>query len=488
MDAVDASPSSGGEPPSYTLLRHPSGAPVYVVGTAHVSQKAVQDVVSLIQRVSPAVVVLELDPERERKLLEQADESDTYGVKKIREKSSWQIVKMSFTGEALSYFMSSIYTITGAVMGATPGGEFLAAIQAARAQGAEVVLGDRDQNATLARLQYYTRYLTQRDSRRQSDERKLRRMMDATSGQGRPMDSPTDTALDRTLASTSRDEPTPKERQVAAEVAAEAVRPEDPWGLGPDDNTEAGMRRRLLEMMQEGGCPRPNEVLAAAKRLFQDGMDSSASIRPADILTVRECGNSLVETFRQRALKGDDTWMQRLEQEQVAGAKGAAGMERSNTAMQKVIVDERDLILARRLWEAGQEAGTQPVVGVVGAGHIRGIARNWERAGYPETGELVSKYLQMPKQEEASPYLTGAVTVAVLGTIAYRRPKALAVFAGMVALATAPYLGFMVVTINRFGRFASKLVSTVETMDASGSTSFESGGWAAEGGGGDEWR
>ena len=32
-------------------------------------------------------------------------------------------------------------------------------------------------------------------------------------------------------------------------------------------------------------------------------MDTSASIRPADILTVRECGNSLVETFRQRALK-----------------------------------------------------------------------------------------------------------------------------------------------------------------------------------------
>lgn len=29
--------------------------------------------------------------------------------------------------------------------------------------------------------------------------------------------------------------------------------------------------QRLLEMMQEGGCPRPNEVLAAAKRLFQDG-------------------------------------------------------------------------------------------------------------------------------------------------------------------------------------------------------------------------
>ena len=27
-------------------------------------------------------------------------------------------------------------------------------------------------------------------------------------------------------------------------------------------------------------------------------------------------------------LQGDDTWMQRLEQEQVAGAKGVAGMDR----------------------------------------------------------------------------------------------------------------------------------------------------------------
>lgn len=46
---------------------------------------------------------------------------------------------------------------------------------------------------------------------------------------------------------------------------------EDPWGLGPGDKTEAGMRRRLLELMREGGCRQPNEVLAAAKRLFEGG-------------------------------------------------------------------------------------------------------------------------------------------------------------------------------------------------------------------------
>lgn len=45
--------------------------------------------------------------------------------------------------------------------------------------------------------------------------------------------------------------------------------------------------------------------------------------------------------------QGDDAWMQRLELEGVSGAKGAAGMERSATALKKVVVDERDLILAR---------------------------------------------------------------------------------------------------------------------------------------------
>ena len=51
-------------------------------------------------------------------------------------------------------------------------------------------------------------------------------------------------------------------------------------------------------------------------------------------------------------LQGDDTWIQRLELETVSGAKGTAGMERSATAMKKVVVDERDLILAR--WVRGR--------------------------------------------------------------------------------------------------------------------------------------
>lgn len=44
---------------------------------------------------------------------------------------------MSLSGEALPFFMSTAYTITGALMGTAPGGEFIAADEAARAIGAQ---------------------------------------------------------------------------------------------------------------------------------------------------------------------------------------------------------------------------------------------------------------------------------------------------------------------------------------------------------------
>lgn len=54
--------------------------------------------------------------------------------------------------------------------------------------------------------------------------------------------------------------------------------------------------------------------------------------------------------------------------------------------------------------------------------------------------------------EDGSPWLTAALTGMVLGTIAYRRPRAAGFFVGAVALATAPFLGFTAVTVNRFSK------------------------------------
>jgi hypothetical protein len=66
--------------------------------------------------------------------------------------------------------------------------------------------------------------------------------------------------------------------------------------------------------------------------------------------------------------------------------------------------------------------------------------------------ERVQSYLQAPQEDVTSPWLTAAVGGAVLGTIAYRRPRAAALFAGAVALSMAPYAGFLLVTVNRFGK------------------------------------
>ena len=39
--------------------------------------------------------------------------------------------------------------------------------------------------------------------------------------------------------------------------------------------------------------------------------------------------------------------------------------------LHQVVQRERDLILARRLWEAGEKAAGRNVVGVIGAGHVQ---------------------------------------------------------------------------------------------------------------------
>ena len=187
------------------------------------------------------------------------------------------------------------------------------------------------------------------------------------------------------------------------------------------------------------------------------------------------------------------------------------------------------LCCRRRLWEAGLEAGSQPVVGVVGAGHIKvgagqagvsfrwseggvghwsqqctshsgmrpplplpelrpatsdcppaclpgqGIAHYWPVAGEQSTAERVQAYLQPPREEQGSPWVTAAAGAAVLGTFAYRRPRAAAMFAGACALMMAPYLGFMVITVNRFGK-VSGVVVVASHARASGQAA---GIWAA---------
>ena len=54
--------------------------------------------------------------------------------------------------------------------------------------------------------------------------------------------------------------------------------------------------------MQRGGCENAEEVAAAFRRIVESGM-KGAPIHPMDLLTVRSCGQKVVETYRKKALQ-----------------------------------------------------------------------------------------------------------------------------------------------------------------------------------------
>ena len=130
-----------------------------------------------------------------------------------------------------------------------------------------------------------------------------------------------------------------------------------------------------LGMPPAGSTPRVAPRLPCGERAWHMPSAGSAPWRAPGL----PCGDIRAHVAcRQRALAGDETWMQRLEQEQTAGAKGVAGMERSNAAMRQVIVEERDLILAR--WVGG---------GAGRRGLPDGMPAMWE-GGHVAVGPMVA--------------------------------------------------------------------------------------------------
>jgi hypothetical protein len=350
----------------------------------------------------------------------------------------------------------------------------------------------------MRRLQWYTRKLMEAERGQGAAGRPtIDWPMQNRGGGGGDTDSDNDDGIGSrptfrsgfpTSSSTSSDTVSQHALRAKAEVEA-AVNPEDnPWALtGDDDSSESAVKARVLRMMREGGCLQPNAVLEAAQRLMRAGLDPQGSISTKDILEVRSCGTTLIENFRSRALQGDDAWIKEFELESISGAKGALGSQRNGMAMRKVVLDERDWILARKLWEAGEEAGQgQSIVGVCGAGHVRGIQKYWNVAGTPDAAARVAEYSRLPPGE-GPPSLFGlAVTGGVMAWISYRRPKAAMLFGGAIALATAPYLGFSVFSMKKFASFADKLAKACDRIDSSGDMlgGGSGDGWADDGSGG----
>ena len=139
-------PEAPAAPPQFsdnvTLLQK-DGKAYYLIGTAHVSQRSVEEVAHVIQTLRPDTVCVELCATRHQTLTQE---------------NQWQklnVVDVIKQGKALmllaSLALSSFQRKMGDKLGVKPGAELLEGVKQAEAVGAELVLADRDIQVTLKR-------------------------------------------------------------------------------------------------------------------------------------------------------------------------------------------------------------------------------------------------------------------------------------------------------------------------------------------------
>jgi pheromone shutdown protein TraB len=84
---------ASGDLPAAAVLEHPNGARVYLVGTAHVDPQSALDAREVVERVAPAILVLEVDPERFAAAKSAA--GDKFDTKRYIIQSDWELAKMA---------------------------------------------------------------------------------------------------------------------------------------------------------------------------------------------------------------------------------------------------------------------------------------------------------------------------------------------------------------------------------------------------------
>ncbi|HHH11787.1 MAG TPA: TraB family protein, partial [Sorangium sp.] len=145
---TDDSPFEAGSASVTVRRRAKNGDPesertFHILGTAHVSQKSIEEVREVIRKVRPDTVCVELD-----KMRYEALTDDT----RWRKLDIFQVIrdgKVLFLMASLA--LQSFQKRIGEKLGVRPGAELLAAVEIAEEIGAKVVLADRDVQATLKR-------------------------------------------------------------------------------------------------------------------------------------------------------------------------------------------------------------------------------------------------------------------------------------------------------------------------------------------------
>ena len=116
----------------------------YIVGTAHVSEKSRKEVADLIITLKPDKVCVELDQERY---------DSFYDTERWKKLNIFEVIKKGkFLYLLANLAISAYQRKMGAKLGVKPGAELIGATEVAKANGAEVVLIDRNIHITLKRV------------------------------------------------------------------------------------------------------------------------------------------------------------------------------------------------------------------------------------------------------------------------------------------------------------------------------------------------
>jgi pheromone shutdown-related protein TraB len=128
--------------PNVTLLER-DGRRFYLVGTAHISEKSVREVRDTIEKIRPDTVAVELCETRYQAIMDES---------RWRKLDIFQVIKQGKVLFVLANLALAAYQRRmGEKLGVKPGAEMLEAVHVAKEVGAELVLADRDIQATLKR-------------------------------------------------------------------------------------------------------------------------------------------------------------------------------------------------------------------------------------------------------------------------------------------------------------------------------------------------
>jgi len=140
------------------LISPETGCQIYLVGTAHVSEKSAQEAAQAIQLLKPNTIVLELCRSRAGLLVTKEYEEEPENSSSSNN-SSWlslsetrAAMKQSNGASGVLYaLLGTMYKSVTKQLKITPGGEFRRAYQEGNKIGAKIILGDRPVEITLKR-------------------------------------------------------------------------------------------------------------------------------------------------------------------------------------------------------------------------------------------------------------------------------------------------------------------------------------------------